>query len=107
NSGGGGTSGAQTFTVNNAAATIASTSPSSGVQAQTSLNVTITGTKFAPELAASNVSFGSNITVNSLTFTDSTSLIANITIGSGAATGARNVTVTNTSAATGTGTNVF
>ncbi|PYX47612.1 MAG: hypothetical protein DMG79_13525, partial [Acidobacteria bacterium] len=84
-----------------------SVSPTSG-DLNTTENVTITGTNF---VAKSIVSFGSNITVNTTTVNSSTQIVANITIGSGSAIGARNVTVTNPgsggSNATGTLTNGF
>ena len=50
---------------------------------------------------------GSGITVHSTTFGSATSLTANVTIDAGAATGARDITVTNPDTGTGTGTGVF
>jgi hypothetical protein len=80
------------FTVNGAP-TVASTSPSSRGQGATNQNVTVTGTNFVNGAAASFS--GTGITVNSTTFVNSSHLTANITISSGATTGARNVNVTN------------
>ncbi len=85
--------------------TLISASPSGGYRGDT-LNVVITGsnTNFVNGVSAAN--FGSNITVNSTTVTDSTHLTANISINTSAATGARNVTVV-TGGETATGTNLF
>ncbi len=97
--------GTNVFTVN-AAPTVTSTSPSSLDQGATSQNVTIVGTGFDSGLSLL-ASFGANITVNSTTFVDSSHVTANITIASGATTGARNVTLTNGDGSSATGTNVF
>jgi hypothetical protein len=70
---------------------MSSMSPSSGVRGQT-LSVTITGTNFT---AATSVTFGSLITVNSFTVNSATQITASITIGRSAVTGTRNVSVTN------------
>jgi hypothetical protein len=79
--------------------TVSSASPSSRGQAASNQNITITGTGFVSGAA---VTFsGSDITVNSTTFVSLTSLTANITVSSSAATGARNVTVTNPDAGNG------
>jgi hypothetical protein len=98
---GGGTSGSQTFTVNNPAPTLTSLSPNSGNRLQT-LNVTFTGTNFISGI--SSVSFGADITVNSTTVNSATQITANITIGANAALGARNVSVTNAAPGGGTAT---
>lgn len=58
----------------------------------TTLGVTITGTNFQD---TPTVSFGSGVTVNSVTFNSSTTIEANITIASSATTGAHTVSVTN------------
>jgi len=84
--------------------TLTTVSPQSGDQGS-SLGVTLTGTNFIN--GASTVSFsGTGVTVNSVTFTSSTQLAANISISSGAATGLRNVSVT-TPGGTATKTNAF
>jgi hypothetical protein len=75
----------------NARPTITSTTPASQALGYTG-NVTVTGTGFVNGAAAN---FGSGITVNSTTYVSATSLTANITIGTGAVTGARTVSVTN------------
>ena len=79
-------------TVNNPAPTLASIFPTSGNRLQT-LDVTFTGTNFIS--GVSSVSFGPGITVNSTTVNSGTSITANITIGAAAATGPRDVSVTN------------
>ena len=89
---GGGTSSAQTFTVRNPVPTLASVSPNSGNRLET-LDVTFTGTGFITGI--SSVSFGSGITVNSTTVNSATQITANITIAGTAATGPRNVSVSN------------
>jgi hypothetical protein len=70
--------------------TISSVSPSQAAQGQT-LSVTITGANL---LGATNVGFGSGITVNSFTVDGDTQITANITIGVNTTTGPRNVSVT-------------
>jgi Tfp pilus assembly protein PilV len=91
------------FTVNTAP-TVASTSPTSRGQGAVSQTITVTGSGFVTGALAS---FGANITTNSTNVVSSTSLTANITIAVGAATGVRNVTVTNPDAGVGVGTGVF
>ncbi len=98
---GGGTSGNQTFTVSNPAPTLTSISPTSGDRGQT-LNVVFSGTNFIS--GVSSISFGSDITINSTEVNSAIQLTANITIGSNAATGARNVLVTNATPGGGTAT---
>jgi subtilisin family serine protease len=71
--------------------TISSLSPTSGVQG-TSLAVTVTGTNFQPGTSAA---FGADVTVTSTTVVSSTQLSVALTIGAVAATGPRDVTVTN------------
>jgi len=78
------------FTVVQAPPTISRVSPSQGTQGKT-LTVTITGTYFT---GATTVSFGPGITINSFTANTSTKITANITIGTKAALGPRNVSVT-------------
>jgi hypothetical protein len=96
---GGATSGAQTFTVNNPAPTLASLAPTSGNRLQ-NLNVVFTGTGFAD--GVSTVDVGAGITVNSVTVSTSTTLTANITILGSAAFGTRNFTVVNPAPGGGT-----
>src|SRR6185369_11963441 len=79
--------------------TLASISPISSNLGQT-LNVVFTGTNFVN--GASTVSFGSDITVNTITVNSSTQITANITIPANAIIGAHNGTVT--TAAPGGGT---
>ncbi len=92
------------FTVN-PAPTVTSTSPSSSPR-NTTLTVTVIGTNFQ---SGATVSFNSNkITVNTVTFTDSSHLSVNITIANGGgAVGLYTVTATNPDAGTGSCTNCF
>ena len=78
--------------------TITSLSPSSASPGST-LDVTITGTGFQPNTTAS---FGSGITVNSISYISSTQIKANITVSPSASQGARDVTVINPAGATAT-----
>ena len=84
-----------TITVNSAAAapTLASAAPNSGAQAQTNLNVVVTGTNF---LSNPVCSFGAGINVNSCTFNSATQLTANVDVLASAAPGPRNIVVTDT-----------
>ena len=92
------------FTVN-AGPTVGSVSPAALAQGATSQNVTINGTGFA---SGASVSFsGTGITVNSISFVSPTQLTASVTMAASAATGARDVTVTNLDGGSGTGTGVF
>ncbi len=83
------------FTVNPVgAATISSITPSSGTQGATITSVAIVGanTHFG---GTTTVSFGSNISVGSVSVTDATHLTCNnVVIDASAATGSRTVTVT-------------
>ena len=88
----GGTSGVQTFTVQNPVPTLTGLAPVAGARLQT-LDVVFTGTGFLAGITAVNV--GPNITVNSTTVNSPTQLTANITIAGTASTGARDFSVTN------------
>jgi hypothetical protein len=78
---------------------IASISPSKAVQGQDNLTVTITGTYF---LGATAVSFGADVTVSdNVNVKNSTQITVVVSVGSSAALGARDVSVT---APAGTGT---
>jgi hypothetical protein len=97
NADGGAESLAGGFTVN-AGPTVESLSPGSGDQGGTE-NVIVKGTNFA---GSSTVSLsGSGVTINSTTFESPTQIRLNVTIASGASTGARTVTVTNADAGSG------
>jgi hypothetical protein len=72
---------------------VTSVNPSFGAQGQSLPTVVIAGSGFNTTLVCS---FGAGITVNSCTPNSSAQLVANITIGSTAAVGPRNVTVTAT-----------
>src|SRR5438876_1177063 len=89
------------FTINNPAPTLASIAPASGNLSDT-LDVGFNGTNYLS--GVTNVDFGANITVNTVTVTSNIKLTANITIGSGATVGPRNVSVTNPSPGGGTAT---
>jgi hypothetical protein len=71
-------------------------------QRRETLDVTLTGTGFVQDVTA--VSLGPEITVNTVRVDDSTSLTANVRIGSAAALGTRDVSVTNGAPGGGTGT---
>ncbi|MEX1113130.1 MAG: IPT/TIG domain-containing protein [Patescibacteria group bacterium] len=88
----GGTTGASTFTVNPPAPTLTTVSPVTGVQG-TTVSVTLTGTNFISGATTVAVS-GSNITVSNVSVSSGTSLTADFVVGSSAALGDRNVTVT-------------
>ena len=75
------------------APTLSSANPNSGMQGQSNLSITLTGTKF---LAAPTCAFGAGVTVNSCTYNSATQITANISLDLNAPTGASNITVTNT-----------
>jgi hypothetical protein len=79
--------------------TLSIVAPSSGNRLET-LNVVLTGTNFVS--GVTTVSFGADIAVNSMTISSPTTLTANITVG--AATGPRDVSVTNPAPGGGTAT---
>jgi len=89
------------FTVNNPSPTLSSVSPTRAGRGS-SINVVLTGTNFLE--GVSSVSFGSDVTVNSTTITSATQIKVNISIALSAATGARNVSVTNATPGGGTAT---
>jgi len=77
----------------NARPTITSLTPSSYRHGLSNRTVTITGTSF---VSGASVCFsGTGITVNSVTRNSATQLTVVISLSGGAATGTRNVTVTN------------
>ena len=84
--------------------TVTAVSPNAVTQGATGIDLVITGTRFEVGAVAS---FGAGITVNSTTFNSATSVTANVDITAGAATGARNVVVTNANGTVGTGTNLL
>ncbi len=90
-----------TFTINNPAPTLTSIAPTSANLSDT-LDVVFNGTNYISGVTM--VSFGANITVNTVTVNSSIKLTANITIESGATVGPRNVSVTNPSPGGGTAT---
>ncbi|MBN2100207.1 MAG: IPT/TIG domain-containing protein [Dehalococcoidia bacterium] len=90
------------FTVASASPTVTLLNPNQAGQGQT-LSVTISGTYL---IAASSVSFGADISVNSYTVDSDTQITANITVGPEAAPGLRDVSVT-TPGGTATLTNAF
>ncbi len=81
------------FTVTNPAPTLTSINPAFANRSQT-LNVVLRGTNFIP---ATVPSFGSggDVTVNSITVDSTRQLTVNVTVGSAATLGLRNVTVAN------------
>ncbi len=82
---------------------ISSVSPSFADRGVT-LPVTIRGLNFQPGAVAN---FGEDISVNSVRFVDSSTLVANITISLSATTGSRTVTVTNPDGSSGSLTSAF
>jgi hypothetical protein len=86
------------------APTITAANPSSGAQGQNLSSVIISGTNFQ---ASATCSFGTGITVNSCAFNTSTQLTTNISIGSTATTGTRDITATNPGGQSGILTNGF
>ena len=83
----------RTITVSNdPAPTVTSVAPPTGIQGQTALAVTVTGTNF---LANPTCSFGVGIDINSCTFVNSTTIAANLDILANSALGSRDVTITN------------
>jgi hypothetical protein len=88
-----------------------STSPNSAAQGTVNLNVTIRGNGFKKGAKAQWFITGTTnpggVTVNSTTFTGSSSLTANITIASGATISGYDVAVTNADGRTGKGTDLF
>src|SRR5205823_9571831 len=89
------------FTINNPAPTLASIAPASANLSDT-LDVVFNGTNYIT--GVTTVNFGANITVNTVIVNSSIKITANITIGSGAAVGARDVSVTNPAPGGGTAT---
>jgi Domain of unknown function (DUF1929)/Legume lectin domain/PKD domain/Glyoxal oxidase N-terminus/Quinohemoprotein amine dehydrogenase, alpha subunit domain III len=86
------------------APTLASAAPNTGAQAQTNLNVVLTGTNF---LTGPICSFGAGIEVNSCTFNSATQLTANVDVLASAAVGPRNIIITDTDTQTATLANGF
>jgi fibronectin type 3 domain-containing protein len=83
---------------------LSSVNPNSGYQGQNLPAVILTGNYFQ---SGATCSFGAGITVNSCTMNSITQLTANISIGSAATLGSRDVTVTNPDSQTATLTNAF
>jgi ribosomal 50S subunit-recycling heat shock protein len=79
-----------------------SVSPSSRGQGATGQTIAIKGSGFVSGTGLAVSFSGTGITVNSTTFKSSTELTANISVESGASTGARTVTVTNPDGGTDT-----
>jgi|HubBroStandDraft_6_1064221.scaffolds.fasta_scaffold00458_1 hypothetical protein len=94
---GGGTSGNQTFTINNPTATITSLSPSSATAGGAAFTLTVNGTNFLPTSA---VNF--NGAAKTTTFVSSTQITAAITAADIAVAGMPSVTVTNPAPGGGT-----
>jgi len=84
------------FSVTTGAPQISAVSPPTGTQG-TTFNVNLTGLYTHWVQGTSAASFGSGITVNSLTVSSATAAVANITISQTATIASRNVTVTTTS----------
>jgi uncharacterized protein (TIGR03437 family) len=82
--------------------TVTSISPTSGAQGATNLLISITGTGFTDANNGTACSFGAGITVTSCVYNSTTSLTADLQIGSTATVGARDVVVTNPDGQSGT-----
>jgi len=82
------------FTVGTGSPTISVVSPPTGTQGLANVNITLTGLFTHWVQGTSVANFGSGITVNSLTVSNATSAVANISINTAATIGSRNVTVT-------------
>jgi len=82
------------FALNPGTPVLLTLTPNSGQQGQVNLNVALTGQFTGWVQGTSSASFGTGITVNSLTVTSATAATANITIAAGATLGNRNVSVT-------------
>ncbi len=96
---GGGTSGSETFTVQNGFPTFVGMIPSSGKPGRT-FDVVFTGTKLIPDVSWLHISWPFDntdvgITVNSITVNSESSLTANITIAPDAVLGERSVVIVN------------
>ena len=88
------------FTVS--APSLSAPNPTSGYQGDTSLNIAVSGTGTHFINGTTTANFGANITVNSVTVTSATAATVNITIATGAATGARNFSMVTNLGAPGT-----
>jgi hypothetical protein len=82
------------FQVTSGTASIAVVNPPSGPQGSVNQNIALTGLFTSWINNTSVASFGAGVTVNSLTVSDATDAVANITISPTAAIGSRTVTVT-------------
>ena len=83
---------------------LSSVNPNSGARGQNLTGVILSGNSFQ---SGATCAFGAGITVNSCTFNSPTQLTASIGIGSTAALGSRNVTVTNPDSQSSTLSNAF
>ncbi|MCE9641817.1 MAG: hypothetical protein K8S22_16995 [Betaproteobacteria bacterium] len=95
---GGGTSANVNFTVNNPAPTLASIVPSSGNRAPGApvvIPITLTGTNFLSTSTVTVSAGAVGVSFSAVTVVNSTTITANLTIASGAVTGARTIRVTN------------
>ena len=101
NPGGGGTSNAQTFTINNPAPTVTSLSPSSATAGGAGFSLAVNGTGFVP---TSVVKF--NGVAKTTTLVNATQLTAAITAADIATAGTATVTVTNPAPGGGTSANL-
>ena len=93
-----GTTDAVSFTIGNPAPTLTGLSPTSGIQGA-SVDVTLTGTAFID--GATVAISGSGVTVSDISVDNATTITATLAIAGGAATGARDVTVTTAGGTTG------
>jgi hypothetical protein len=88
-------------------ASVSSTSPSSLGQGASGRVVAVNGSGFVAGGGLAVAFSGGGITVNSTTFVSTTQVDADVSVAPGAATGARDVTLTNGDGSTSTGSGVF
>ena len=106
------TTGAQVLTLPNAIAVtrgpaaVTLLTPGQGVQAQTLLNVTVTGTNTNFQQNVTTANFGPGVSVNSVTVVDTTHAVVNVTIAADSTAGFNTVTLT-TLGEVATGANSF
>jgi hypothetical protein len=94
------------FTVN-AAPTVAAVSPVSRGEGAANQLLTVTGTNFDTGASLAATFSNTGITVNSTTFTNSTTLSVNISIASAATTGVGNIVITNGDGTSAIGVGLF
>ena len=90
----------------NPAPTITNVSPNAGVQGQSNISVTITGTNFLPNPAC-NFDSEQGLTVSACTYNSATKITATLSISPTAIVGGHNVVITDTDGQSATAINAF